>query len=147
MYLPGRGTSGAVPIHLMDREGKTTPLRATPANWNNPAFAPDGRRLAMEISDGKQVDVWVYEWAGDTLSRLTLDPTDERNPAWTPDSLRIVFASTRAGATLPTLYWQRADGAGEIQRLTEARTSSIPGSWHPSGKVFAYSEQNPQNRR
>ncbi len=143
VYLPGRSTSGAVPIHLMDREGQTTPLRATPVNWTSPAFAPDGRRLAMEISDGKQVDVWVYEWAGDTLSRLTLDLTDERNPAWTPDSLRIVFASTRAGATLPTLYWQRADGTGEIQRLTDSKNQQAPGSWHPSGKFFAYSETEP----
>jgi Tol biopolymer transport system component len=135
-----------VPIHVMDREGKTTPLRATPAAWSNPAFAPDGRRLAMDISDGKQLDVWVYEWAGDTLSRLTFDPADDRRPVWTPDGRRIVFASTRSVETTLNLYWQRTDGTGEIQRLTDSKNEQSPGSWHPSGKFLAFAEQNPQTR-
>ena len=33
VYLPGQSTGAGIPIHWMDREGKTTPLRATPANW------------------------------------------------------------------------------------------------------------------
>ena len=49
VYLPGQSIGVAYPIHWMDREGKTTPLRATPANWFNLLFAPDGRRLAMQI--------------------------------------------------------------------------------------------------
>ena len=52
-----------VPIEWMSRGGQRTPLRATPTNWGNPRFSPDGTRLAVEINDGKQLDVWVYEWA------------------------------------------------------------------------------------
>jgi serine/threonine-protein kinase len=144
VYLSGRSTSGAVPIHLVNREGKTTPLRATPATWSNPAFAPDGRRLAMDIREGNQLDVWVYELAGDTLSRLTLDPSDDRSPEWTPDGRRIVFASSRAVATTPNLYWQRTDGTGEVQRLTDSKNRQSPSSWHPSGKFLAFNETNPQ---
>ena len=143
VYLPGRSTSGPVPIQLMDREGKTTLLRDTPAIWSSPAFAPDGRRLAMDISDGQQRDVWVYEWTGDTLSRLTTDSSDDRKPVWTPDGRRIVFSSSRDGGIF-NLYWQRTDGTGEIQRLTNSRNHQMPGSWHPSGKFFAFSEDNPQ---
>ena len=84
-----------VPIHWMDREGKTTPLRATPANWSNLLFSPDGRRLAWQIVEG-QSDIWVYEWARDTLTRLTSDPANDTKPVWTPDGRRIVFASARA---------------------------------------------------
>jgi serine/threonine-protein kinase len=144
VYLPGRSTSGAIPIHLMDRSGKTTPLRAAPATWFNPAFAPDGRRLAMDIREGNQLDVWVYEWAGDTLSRLTLDPGEDRKPVWTPDGLRIVFSSNRAVATTPNLYWQRTDGTGEVQRLTDSKNRQFPWSWHPSGRFLAFTEVNPQ---
>ncbi len=144
VYSPGRNTGGAAPIQLVDREGKTTPLRATPATWFNPAFAPDGRRLAMDIREGNQVDVWVYEWAGDTLSRLTLDPAEDRKPVWTPDGRRIVFNSTRAVATTPNLYWQRTDGTGEVQRLTDSKNPQFPWAWHPSGKFLAFTETNPQ---
>jgi len=143
VYLPGQSTSAGVPIHWMNREGKTTPLRATPANWLNLQFAPDGRRLALQIDDG-QNDVWVYEWAGDTLTRLTFDPAADTKPVWTSDSRRIVFASDRADKSTPNLYWQRADGTGDAQRLTESKNPQVPASWHPSGKFLAFEEINPQ---
>jgi serine/threonine protein kinase len=143
VYVPGQSTSGRSPIHWLGRNGKTILLRAAPANWSNLQFAPDGRRLALEIVEG-QDDIWVYEWERDTLTRLTSDPASHRKPAWTPDGRRIAFASTRADPSTPNLYWQRADGTGEAQRLTESKNLQLPGSWHPSGKVLAYEEQNPQ---
>jgi serine/threonine-protein kinase len=118
-------------------------LRVTPANWSNPKFAPDGRRIAVDIDDGKQNDVWVYEWARDTLSRLTFDPADDRKPVWTPDGRRIVFSSQRDGKGVFNLFWQRADGTGEVQRLTESKNTQFAASWHPSGKFLAFYETNP----
>jgi serine/threonine-protein kinase len=144
VYLPGQSTSGGVPIQWMNHEGKTTPLRATPANWFDPYFAPDGRRLAVDILDGNGRDVWVYEWARDTLTRLTFDPADDRKPVWTPDGRRIVFASSRADKSTLNLYWQRSDGTGDAQRLTESKNPQQPASWHPSGKFLAFEESNPQ---
>jgi TolB protein len=49
----------------------------------------------MDIFSGN-ADVWIYEWARDTLTRLTFDPANDGNPMWTPDGKRIVFASDRA---------------------------------------------------
>jgi Tol biopolymer transport system component len=147
LYLPGpslRAPEVPAPIVWMDRQGKTTPLRATPVNWANPQFAPDGRQLAMYIKEGTRSDVWIYDWARDTLSRLTLDAASNSFPVWTPDGRRIAFASTRADKSMLNLYWQRADGTGEVQRLTESKNSQVPVSWHPSGKVLAFEESNPQ---
>jgi eukaryotic-like serine/threonine-protein kinase len=114
------------------------------ASWGNPRFAPDGRRLAFDIFDGKQTDVWVYEWARDALSRLTFDLTSEK-PVWTPDGRRITFTSTRGRSVADVnLYWQRADGTGDVQRLTDSKNPQFPGSWHPSGKFLAFMERSPQ---
>jgi Tol biopolymer transport system component len=52
--------------------------------------------------------VWVCEWARDTLTRLTFDPIAARNPVWTPDGRRVVFASARGEKSTFNLYWQRA---------------------------------------
>ena len=93
VYLPGQNVTAVAPIVWMDRGGKTMPLRATAASWSDPHFAPDGRRLAVDIVDKGQPDVWVYEWARDTLTRLTFDPASDQKPVWTPDGHRIVFAS------------------------------------------------------
>jgi len=144
VYLPGQAISLDAPIHWMDRDGKTSPLRTTPANWSNPHFAPDGRRLAVDSTDGTQLDVWIYEWARDTLSRLTFDPANNAKPVWTPDGRRIVFGSTRADKSTYNLYWQHADGTGDVQRLTNSKNAQSPASWHPSGKFLSFYETNPQ---
>jgi Tol biopolymer transport system component len=61
---------------------------------------------------------------------------------WTPDGRRIAFASTRADHSTANLYWQRADGTGDAQRLTESKDAQWPVSWHPSGKFLAFLEVN-----
>jgi serine/threonine-protein kinase len=66
-------------------------------------------------------------------------------PVWTPDGRRITFASARAGNGTRNLYWQRADGTGDAERLAESKYLQLPGSWHPSGKFLAFFERNPQN--
>ena len=142
VYLAGRSTGAGVPIHWMDRTGTTTPLRATPANWFDLHFSPDGGRLAMAIVEGRS-DIWTYELARDTLTRLTSDPVNAVAPVWTPDGRRIAFASTRADKSTFNLYWQPADGTRDAQRLTESKNQQYPGSWHPSGRFLAFYEQNP----
>ena len=143
VYLPGQSvTSGAV-IHWMERDGKTTPLRDTLANWSNLQFAPDGRRLAMQIAAPGPSDIWVYEWARETITRLTSDPAFDSKPVWTPDGRHIAFASARADKSTLNLYWQPADGTGDTERLTESEHGQRPASWHPNGKLLAFEENNP----
>jgi serine/threonine-protein kinase len=137
-YLPARNAGNDSPVLWMAHDGKTAPLRAMPSDWGNPRFSPDGQRLAMDIFSGN-VDVWIYEWARDTLTRLTFDPGDDRSPVWTPDGKRIAFASSRARGQ-SNLYWQRADGTGEVQPLTESSDLQFPISFHPSGKYLAFVE-------
>jgi Tol biopolymer transport system component len=141
VYAPGDTADiAAAPMVWMDRNGKTAPLRLQPADWSNPAFAPDGQRLAVDITNGNQTDVWVYDWSRDTLSRLTFDPATAGWPLWTPDGQRIAFSSSRGDKATLNLYWQRADGAGDVQRLTESTNLQVPSSWHPSGRYLAFDE-------
>ena len=125
VYVPGTAVSGARPIDWLTRDGKAAVLRATNALWSNPRFSPNGEKLALDISDGKQRDIWVYDWARDTLTQLTFDPGEDRFPVWTPDGRRIVFASDRAKAGTFNLYWANADGTGEVTRLTDSPESQI----------------------
>ena len=138
VYVPGRRATTANPIDWMTRDGKTSVLRAAKADWANPRFSPDGQKLAIDISDGKQRDIWVYEWARDTLTQLTFDPARIASPVWTPDGRRIVFASDRAKPGVFNLYWVNADGTGEVTRLTDSPDNQVPWSWHPSGKFLAF---------
>jgi len=140
VYLRGRNGSTDVPIEWLDREGKVTPLRVMPADWSNLVFAPDGLRLALDITDGSRTDVWTYDLRRELLDRLALTPGDALKPVWTPDGKRIVYSSPRSDTGGANLYWQRADNTGDVQRLTESKNGQGAWSWHPNGKFLAFHE-------
>jgi Tol biopolymer transport system component len=93
---------------------------------------------------GAGADIWVYDWERDLFARLIPDSGDHANPVWTPDGRRIVFGSTPANQGTLNLYWRRADGVGDVQRLTTSPYGHVPVSWHPSGKFLAFAELNPK---
>ncbi len=140
VYVPGSAQSNVKSIDWMTRDGKTSTLRAAKTGWANPRFSPDGQKLALDITDGKQRDIWVYDWARDTLTQLTFDAGNDRYPVWTPDGKRIVFGSDRAKPGVINLYWVNADGTGEPTRLTDSPNSQEPLTWHPSGRFLAFHE-------
>jgi serine/threonine-protein kinase len=146
VYQRGEGLRTALPVQWMDREGKLQPLRMAPGLYSNIRFSPDGRWLALDVLEGKNQDVWVYDWARDIPSRLTFDLGVDAEPVWTPDGQRIAFSSSRADSATPNLYWQRAYGTGEAERLTESANPQIPTSWHPSGEFLAFEEYTRQTR-
>ncbi len=142
VYVPGGVASNlANAMDWMTRDGQTTALRAARTQWANPRFSPDGQKVALDISDGKERNIWVYDLARDTLTQLTFDTGLDMNPVWTPDGKRIVFTSDRAkGGNPRNLYWMSADGTGQVTRLTESPNEQYPASWHPSGKFLGYTE-------
>ena len=142
MYVAQASAVDERPIQWMDRTGRVSSLRSTPGNWSNPSIAPDGGRLAYDMGLG-QTDVWVYDLARDTPMRVTTDAAADQKPVWTPDGQRIVFRSSRDKSL--NLYWQRADGVGDVQRLTESPNPQTPASWHPSGKFLAFYEVRQSN--
>ncbi len=141
VYVAGSAVTTGFSIYWMDAAGKFTPLRQTPGNYNHLAFSPDGKRLAMDITNGNRADIWVYEWERDTLTRLTFGGNSNLFPVWKPDGQRIVYASAEKGG-VPNLWWIRADGGGDAQRLTESKNVQIPRSWSPDSKTLAFFEVN-----
>jgi len=142
IYLAGQDAGTQAPIEWMDRTGRVMSLRATGAIWSDPQFSPDGRRLAMSVVTGVS-DVFTYEWTRDALTRVTFGTGVNAKPVWTPDGKRLVFRSSRNAGVL-NLYWQRADGSGDVQRLTDSPNPQFPASWHPAGKFLAFYETRPQ---
>ena len=145
VYLTGAGETDAESIFWMDAEAKTEPLLPAPRNYLHLSCSPDGKRLAVEIDEGSNMDLWVYELERETLSRLTFDEEADFVPVWTPDGQRVAFSSNRDGGTW-NLYWKRADGTGDAERLTESGDLQLPWSWSPGGKVLAFFERSAETR-
>ena len=143
-----RGEALRQTLVWLDSNGQTQPLRATAAEYTGSVrFSPDGNRLAVGVVDSGSgnTNIWVYELERDLMTRLTFTPGGNWYPAWSPDGKHIVFSSVRQGG--PSLYWMRADGAGEEVRLTESQNEQYPFSFPPDGKRLAFYEIDPHTGR
>lgn len=123
----------------VDRHGREELLSAPPRAYLYPRISPDGTRLALDIRDRGQ-DIWIWDIQRQTLTPLSSDQALDGLPLWTPDGERVVWMSARA-AGVNNLYWQRADGTGMIERLTDSPNGHRPNSFTPDGKRLVFSMQ------
>jgi serine/threonine-protein kinase len=140
-YVAGNLLGTDASMVWMRRDGSMTPMRAVPRDWRAPQFSPDGKRIVFHVDDGRQLDIYTYEWARDFTMRLTSDPAVDSNPVWSPDGRTVVFSSSRGVNQLANLYSIAADGSGQAHRLTESDDRQIATSWHPTGKFLAFDQQ------
>lgn len=134
-YIPVRPSGPLNTLVWIDRNGGETATGAPPRRYAGPRLSPDGSRIAVAALDQNR-DVYVFDLRRQTLRQLTFDPALDEYPIWTPDGMRIVFASARTGSSnlAPNLYVQAADGTGPVERLTESRNDQRP-AWVGSGEM------------
>jgi serine/threonine-protein kinase len=135
VYRSGKAVAAGYPVVWLDSSGKTQPLLAKPGTYSTPRVSPDGSRLALSADTAKGLDIYVYDMQRDAMSRLTFDGKQNLWPLWTPDSKHIIYGSGRSGSS--GIWWIRADGAGEAQRLLEGNPL-IPTSLSSDGRRLIY---------
>jgi serine/threonine-protein kinase len=141
VYAPAVTTRSV--LSWLDRSGRISTLRSQPAAYRDLRLSPEADRVALAIEQQGRSAVWVLDLQRDTLSRLTFNPDNDFAPVWTSDGRRIAYTSWRADVGAVNLFWQRADGSGESERLTTSAHRQLQGSWHPSGRFFAFTEVRP----
>ena len=125
------------------RDGREEPLTAAPPRaYAIPRLSPDGTRVALDIRD-EQEDIWIWDLARQTLTRLTDAPNFDGIPVWTPDSRRVIFLSTRAGG-IGNLFWQAANNTGTAERLATSPNAQFPMSISPDGTRLIVREDVPR---
>lgn len=112
-----------------------------PISDTNPAFSPDGRRVAFESSRenlfGK--DIWIVNTDGSRLTRLTGQPDVSTgfngSPSFSPDGSQIVFFSTRDGNS--EIYVMNDDGTSLTNLTNHPAADSFP-TFSPDGTKIAF---------
>ncbi len=137
LFKSGKDESTSGRISQFDGTGNVKPLHTVPGAYSTPRLSPDGKRLAFSMGSTPpgNADIWIKDLDRDTPSRLTFIPGVNRFPVWTPDGKNIVFRSDK------DLYWIRADGAGEAQRLDSALSPEFPSSISQDGRLLAFFSQ------
>jgi DNA-binding SARP family transcriptional activator len=79
------------------------------------AWSPDGTRIAFTADVLGEGEVFLVDFDGRNLRRLSRDAAWDGDPSWSPDGERIAFVSRRAGTA--DLYAIRPDRA-DLERIT-----------------------------
>ena len=121
-----------------DRSGKKLETLEAAAGLSSAVLSPDGTRVVTEVTDSRTgtADLWLYDFARGTSTRLTFDPADDQSPIWSPDGRQIAFSSSRKGPQ--TLYIKPANGATPEEPLIEADREKSPQDWSPDGRFILY---------
>ncbi len=140
VYIPGGLQAAQRRLVWVNRNGSKQPVAAAARAYRGPCLSPDGRRVAVAIEE-QETQVWVYDLARETPTRLTFGGNANFTSLWTPDGKRIAFQSNKEGS--PNLFWQLADGSGGLERLTTSEYIHAPMSWSSDGRLLAFIEITP----
>jgi dipeptidyl aminopeptidase/acylaminoacyl peptidase len=143
-FRPGTVTNPSR-LTWYDRSGKVLGTSGEEADYSSPALSPDGQRLAVSIRDlnGKR-DIWVFELARGTRTRVTFDPADESNPTWSPNGSEIAYSSDRRGHR--DMYAKSSSGNGQERLLLDSKEDKTVLDWSSDGKLY-YSVLSPKPTR
>ena len=133
-FVSGSGAAEPRTLVWVDRQSRETPILAPPRPYQYPRIAPDGSRVALWEDN----DVWVWDLARTTLTRVTFGSALENHSVWTPDGRRLIFSSERTGTR--NLYVQAADGTGAVERLTESPNPQNVTAISPDGTRLIFNE-------
>lgn len=126
----------------MDRTGKILGRVGEPAEIANPSLSPDGSRIAVDVSDRDNVDIWLENTRQAGSARFTFDPTDEVTPVWSRDGSTLAYRET---STNTVLISKRGTGLEREKQIVtvEASHDLLPNSWSPDDRQILCTHQSP----
>ena len=124
------------------------------AGGTDPAWAPDGSRLAFSTVRDGNYEIYTMAVDGSQVKRLTNTSWAEAEPAWAPDGSRIAYVSHLIQANndcgfMPTgglgggstneerssVFFMNVDGANQTR--LEGTYGTLEVAWSPSGTKLA----------
>ncbi len=133
--------AGGRTLVWVDRKGIEEPIKAAPQMYRYPKISPDGKKVAFAIPRDQGSDLWIYDLARETPTRLTFEDGYHLQPIWTPDGKRIVYGSRPTNKDRYSVYWKATDGTGKSELIGSSQDRSLmPWSFSRDGKTLAMTE-------
>jgi serine/threonine protein kinase/Tol biopolymer transport system component len=123
----------------LDQAGNVSdpePLPSSPGGDFDPAWAPDGQRLAFtSLRDGRP-QIYVMGLDGQGLKNLNGDLAHNRQPVWSPTGSQLLFTTTRGGVKE---IWIMPEYGGEVQRFSRANgREDSHADWSSNGLLILF---------
>ena len=127
------GSVSSTQFTWFDRSGKAADAIGPAGDVADPAISPDGKRVAFDLSEGPNRDVWTIEIASGKLLRLTYDPEVDHKPVWSPAGDRIAFESHRKPQGI---YVTDSTKAGAESLIVP--DADVISDWTPDGRFLIF---------
>jgi hypothetical protein len=111
----------------------------------NPAYSPDGKRIAFSAINGNQSDIFIYDLDSGALTNVTSDSFYDAAPVFSPDGKWLIYSSV--GQEYAKLYRLNLSSPKERYQLTGGDWNDIDAYFSPDGKriFFASDKQTGRN--
>ena len=135
LYVGSGGVRAERELVWVTRDGK---WQHADSSWresfSSPALAPDGKRLAVQLTAATRSDIWVKQMDAGPAARLTLE--GGMSPAWSPDGRSVLFVSRTA--TSSAAMSKPADGSAQPVPLVRSTDLIDAPHQSPDGKWLVF---------
>ena len=120
-----------------------TQVTSEPGADVQPAFSPDGSRIAFASNRTGNWDIWIVGLDGGSPIQVTNGAADELQPSWSPDGTQLVFCSFPADAGQWEL-WIADASAGATKRFIGY---GLFPEWSPVNDTIVYQRARERGSR
>jgi Tol biopolymer transport system component/predicted Ser/Thr protein kinase len=135
LFQPGVAES-RTELMWVDRSGKELGAVAPKGLFYSPHLSPDQRRVAVDLSDDRGGDIWIYELARNVSSRLTYEAENATSPIWSADGKRVFYLVDEAGAA--NIYQIPSGGTGAAELLLKDTRVKLPADASRDGRWLVF---------
>jgi Tol biopolymer transport system component len=111
-----------------------TQLTFQPSYEGQPAWSPDGSKIAFVSDRDGNREIYVMDANGTNEERLTYNPDDDIEPDWSPDGSKIAFSSNLKGDY--DIWLMNADGSDQLALTSDSRNERAPAWRYNENRIL-----------